>query len=67
MEQLTLNLRKHKSPKINNSFVPEQHYVNGNVELYWKQPINRVINDTYWRAYYAFRTRHVNRRPAMNL
>lgn len=67
MHQLTLNLPQPKPPKIDTAFVPSQHYVDGNPELYWKQPIKRVINNTFWRAYYAFTMRHAERRPGPNL
>ena len=69
MKQLHLKLSTPKPPppKVDTQFIPSQHYADGDPALYWKQPIRRKISNTWWRAYYAFTMRHVDRRPGMNL
>jgi len=69
MKQLILKLSTPPKlpPSVTPQFIPSQHYADGDPLLYWKQPIKRVISNTWWRAYYAFTMRHNKRRPGMNL
>lgn len=66
MHQLSLNLRL-KKVKIKSTFVPEQHYADGDVNLYFKQPVRKRISNVWQRAYYGYRTRPHENHPVLKI
>lgn len=64
---LTFRLRKSIAPQVKSTFIPEQHYVNGDANLYFKQPTRKRISEVWNRAYYAWRERSSERHPVRKI